>query len=173
MRCGTHSTSRSTSVVLPAPEGAETMNRRPLLNVLDLLAHLLELGFCRNDELRDAKAGLDCNEQQRAIAAAEPGAGVRRSEERLEFLFRLEDPEALDRAVAAKSRRTPDGKIPVIYRIDMKDPSIFFAAQSFPVHNKDVIYVSNAPLAEFQKFVAIASSLIYPILSIQNSLNNN
>ncbi|HEX5536832.1 MAG TPA: polysaccharide biosynthesis/export family protein, partial [Sphingobium sp.] len=101
------------------------------------------------------------------------GLQDQRADVRGAFLFRLEDPEALDRAVAAKSRRTPDGKIPVIYRINMKDPSIFFAAQSFPVHNKDVIYVSNAPLAEFQKFVAIASSLIYPILSIQNSLNNN
>lgn len=96
-----------------------------------------------------------------------------RADVRGAFLFRLEDPEALDPALVSDARRTPDGKIPVIYRINMKDPSIFFAAQSFPVNNKDVIYVSNAPLAEFQKFVAVASSLIYPLLSIQNTLENN
>src|SRR5689334_416798 len=59
-------------VVLPAPEGAETMNRRPRrrpgasvtraaggsdsLDTLDLLAHLLELRLGGDDQLRDAQA---------------------------------------------------------------------------------------------------------------------
>src|SRR5947207_12880814 len=57
-RCGVCSTSRSTSVVLPAPEGADTMNSRPrpLLGILDLLAHLLELRFGGDDELGNAQA---------------------------------------------------------------------------------------------------------------------
>src|SRR3954470_17596733 len=54
---GTCPTSRSTSVVLPAPEGAETMNSRPrepgLLGILNLLAHFLELGLGRDDDLGD------------------------------------------------------------------------------------------------------------------------
>ena len=70
------------------------------------------------------------------------------------------------------ARTTPDGMIPVIYRIDMKNPTTFFAAQSFPVRNKDVIYVSNAPLADFQKFVSVVSSLVYPILAINNAAKN-
>ena len=40
-------------------------------------------------ELRDAKPGLDCNEQQRAIAAAEPGAGVRRCKERRDLVVSM------------------------------------------------------------------------------------
>src|SRR4051812_22249789 len=49
-------TSRSTSVVLPVPDGADTMNRSPhaSLDILDLLAQLLELGLRRDDQLRDA-----------------------------------------------------------------------------------------------------------------------
>lgn len=101
------------------------------------------------------------------------GLQDQRADVRGAFLFRLEDPRALDPAVAAGARMTPDGKIPVIYRIDMKNPSIFFAAQSFPVHNKDVIYVSNAPLAEFQKFVNVVSSLVYPILAVNNAAKGN
>ena len=50
--------SASQSVVLPAPDGAETTNKMPLrvnclLKVLDLLADLLELGFAKNHALRD------------------------------------------------------------------------------------------------------------------------
>ncbi|MBP6110983.1 MAG: polysaccharide export protein [Sphingobium sp.] len=96
-----------------------------------------------------------------------------RADVRGAFLFRLENPAALDPALAASARTTPEGKIPVIYRIDMKNPATFFAAQSFPVRNKDVIYVSNAPLAEFQKFVNVVSSLVYPILAVNNAAKGN
>lgn len=96
-----------------------------------------------------------------------------RADVRGAFLFRLEDPRALDQALVSGARTTPDGKVPVIYRIDMKNPATFFAAQSFPVRNKDVIYVSNAPLADFQKFVGVVSSLVYPILAINNAAKGN
>ncbi|MFO1259569.1 MAG: polysaccharide biosynthesis/export family protein [Sphingomonadaceae bacterium] len=95
-----------------------------------------------------------------------------RADVRGAFLFRLEDPKALDPSLVSGARTTPDGMIPVIYRIDMKNPTTFFAAQSFPVRNKDVIYVSNAPLADFQKFVSVVSSLVYPILAINNAAKN-
>lgn len=85
------------------------------------------------------------------------------------FIFRLETPAALDPAVAAGARTTPDGKVPVIYRIDMKDPATFFIAQSLPIRDKDVLYVSNAPIADLQKFVNILSSMIFPAITIQNA----
>jgi polysaccharide export outer membrane protein len=88
------------------------------------------------------------------------------------FLFRLEDPLALDPATRAAARQTPDGKVPVIYRIDMSDPGTFFVAQGFPIRNRDVLYVSNAPLADFQKFVNIVSGLVFPIISIENAASN-
>lgn len=89
------------------------------------------------------------------------------------FLFRLEDMAALDVGDPASVKTTPDGKVPVIYRVDLKNPATFFVAQSFPIRNGDVLYVSNAPLADLQKFVNIVASLVYPVLSVQNSLNNN
>jgi polysaccharide export outer membrane protein len=86
------------------------------------------------------------------------------------FIFRLEDPTALDPAVAATARRTPDGRIPVIYRVDLSNPATFFVAQSFPIRNKDVLYVSNAPLADLQKFVSIVSSMAFSVIGISNSI---
>src|SRR3954471_22339310 len=49
-------TRRSTSVVLPVPDGAETMKSSPqaLLDILDLLAQLLELRLRRDDQFRHA-----------------------------------------------------------------------------------------------------------------------
>ena len=54
---------------------------------------------------------------------------------------------------------TPDGKVPVIYQIDLSDPASFFLAQSFSIENKDLLYVSNAPAAELQKFLNIVTSV--------------
>jgi polysaccharide export outer membrane protein len=83
------------------------------------------------------------------------------------FIFRFEDPTAVD--ASGSAARSADGKVPVIYRINMKDPATFFVAQSFPIQNKDVIYVSNASSAEFQKFLNIILSATYPILNIYNA----
>jgi polysaccharide export outer membrane protein len=37
--------------------------------------------------------------------------------------------------------------------------------QSFPMSNKDVLFVSNAPAAELQKFLNLVFSIAYPVLS--------
>ena len=51
---GTRVTRRSTSVVLPVPDGAETMKSSPRsLDILDLLAHLFELGLRGDHDLAD------------------------------------------------------------------------------------------------------------------------
>ena len=54
----------------------------------------------------------------------------------------------------------------MVYPSDLKDPASFFIAQSFPMDNKDVIYVSNAPGADLQKFLNIVVSVIYPIVNV-------
>ncbi|WP_343228565.1 polysaccharide biosynthesis/export family protein [Sphingomonas colocasiae] len=86
------------------------------------------------------------------------------------FIFRLENPEALDPAIRATARLTPDGKVPVIYRINMKNPETFFIAQSFPIRDKDVLYVSNAPLADIQKFVNVIYSTLLPVATTATAM---
>ena len=86
------------------------------------------------------------------------------------FIFRLEDPAAFDPEVRPTLRTTPAGKVPVIYRVDLKNPGSFFIAQDFPIRNHDIVYVSNAPGADLQKFVSIVSSMAFSIVGIRNSL---
>jgi polysaccharide export outer membrane protein len=89
------------------------------------------------------------------------------------FLFRLEDPAKLGAQLPANARLTPDGKLPVIYRLDLKDPGGFFVAQSFPMRNKDVLYVSNAPLADVQKFMNMVSSAAFSAIGVANAVDSN
>ena len=92
------------------------------------------------------------------------------------FIFRMEraslpEAHAIDGATSGQS--VVKGYTPIIYRVDLSSPSTFFLAQQFLVQDKDVIYVSNAPLADLQKFVGIVSSVILPIASAQVLLKNN
>lgn len=82
------------------------------------------------------------------------------------FIFRFEDPAML--GAAGTGPTTSDGKVPVVYRIDLKDPATFFMAQEFPMRNKDVMYVSNAPAAELQKFLNLVSGVLVPALTIRS-----
>lgn len=79
------------------------------------------------------------------------------------FVFRFEDPSALGTVADADTLLTPEGKIPVIYKVDLKNPATFFVAQGFPIRDKDVMYVSNAPAAELQKFLSLIGSVIAPV----------
>lgn len=86
------------------------------------------------------------------------------------FVFRLEDPSRLDPALVANARLLPDGKLPVIYRIDLSDPRGIFLAQSFQMRNRDVLYVSNAPGVDLQKFVSILSQISFSLIGVTNAV---
>lgn len=84
------------------------------------------------------------------------------------FVFRFEQSDALPwprQPVVA----TPEGKVPVIYWVDLKDPGSFFVMQSFAMNNKDLLYVSDAPVAELQKFTNIVFSIVYPIFNAKQA----
>ena len=89
-----------------------------------------------------------------------------RADARAVFIFRFEDRKALKWQTPPKT--TADGKVPVIYQVNLKDPASFFVAQSFPVMDKDMLYVSTAPATELQKFLNIVASPIVIIDRLQN-----
>jgi len=98
------------------------------------------------------------------------GMDDNRADARGVFVFRFENPKALSDGIDIKSR-TPEGKIPVVYRLDLKNPSSFLVAQDFPMRDKDLVYVSNAPAAELQKFLNMLTSSIYSASSLVNLSN--
>jgi len=116
----------------------------------------------RNEELPLEAQGIMLSQ---ALARA-GGLQDTRADARGVFVFRLEEAAALE--WPGKVVTTPDGKVPVIYQLDLKDPASFFVAQSFPVQHRDVLYVSNAPAAELQKFLSIVTSIAAPVLGVIN-----
>lgn len=64
--------------------------------------------------------------------------------------------------------------IPVIYNLDLRNPSGFFLAQSFEMRNKDVIYSSNAASVETTKFLVYLRTIMAtandPIVYATNGL---
>ena len=121
----------------------------------------------KNEEMNFEAQGISLAQ---ALARA-GGLEDNRADARGVFIFRFESPTAMD--LAGKTvKMTPEGKIPVIYRLNLKDPATFFVAQSFPIQNKDVMYVSNAPAAELQKFLNIIVSAIYPIANVASAANS-
>ena len=114
----------------------------------------------KNDEINFVAQGISLTQ---AMARA-GGMQDQRADVKGVFVFRFEEPEALKLGQAPKASDA-DGKIPVVYRLDMSDPSAFFVAQNFMVKNKDVIYVANASSVEFNKFLNIMVSVIYPLVN--------
>ena len=83
------------------------------------------------------------------------------------FVFRFEDRQALpgeDKIKVTDSQ----GRVPTIYRLDMSSPASFLLAQGFLMKNKDVVYVANASSVEFNKFLNIMISVVYPIVNAGN-----
>lgn len=84
------------------------------------------------------------------------------------FIFRWEPPAS---GVAPSGPVDAQGRVPVIYRVNMRDPATFFLAQNFAMRNGDVVYVATAPIAEFQQFVNVVASTVLPLVAVRNSVN--
>ncbi|HEX5686739.1 MAG TPA: polysaccharide biosynthesis/export family protein [Ideonella sp.] len=91
-----------------------------------------------------------------------------RSDPRGVFIFRFEPKAALEWP-QQPAATTPEGMVPVVYRLDLSDPRSFFAMQSFTMHHRDLVYVSNAPAAELQKFLNMVFSAVYPVVNLVNA----
>ena len=83
------------------------------------------------------------------------------------FVFRYEY-EPVYRQVIGDSRfndllakgmmANKDGRYPIVYRIDMTDPESYIVTQSFPIRNRDVLYVSHHPSTDFTKFMTLIAA---------------
>lgn len=82
------------------------------------------------------------------------------------FLFRMVPPDALP--WPQKPTTLIDGKVPTIFQFNLRDPATFFVAQTFPVENKDLIYVSDAPATDLQKVLNVVGSIVYPFQTLQS-----
>jgi polysaccharide biosynthesis/export protein len=116
----------------------------------------------KNEEVNFETQGISL-----AQALARSGGLIdSRSNARGVFIFRFE-PKAALTWPHNPVMTTAEGMVPVAFRIDLSDPASFFAIQSFPIENRDILYVSNAPITEVQKFLNVLFSVAYPILAVK------
>jgi polysaccharide biosynthesis/export protein len=116
----------------------------------------------KNEEINFEAQGISLAQALARSAGLNDG----RADPQAIFIFRFEPRDALtwpSQPVMA----TPEGKVAVIYRLDLRDPRSLFVSQSFPIQNRDVLYVANAPAAELQKFLNLVFSVVYPIMTFQ------
>ncbi len=78
------------------------------------------------------------------------------------FVFRFE-PESVVRALDPNSTIAgPHQLTPVVYRLNLRDAASLFLAQSFRVQNRDLLYVSTAPITDAQKVMEVVALITGP-----------
>jgi polysaccharide biosynthesis/export protein len=99
-----------------------------------------------------------------ALAAA-GGLADARSDPAGVFLFRWEPAAIVEGYKAPDLATGPNGKTPVVYRLDLSDAHSYFLADRFPLEDKDIVFVANAQLTQLQKFFQLVSTLTGPVLT--------
>ena len=80
------------------------------------------------------------------------------------FIFRYE-PAAVVRRLRPNSPLLASPQVPVVYRVNLRDPQGLFLTQSFRMRNRDLVYVSSAPFAEVGKVLSVFSTVAAPVAS--------
>lgn len=105
-------------------------------------------------------------------AALAGGGNLSTADPKGYFIFRYEN-ESVYRHVVGDDRfrdllakgMTSDGqgRYPVIYRLDLAQTQSFIVAQSFPIRNRDVVYLSRHPATDFSRFVGMITGTLAPV----------
>jgi polysaccharide export outer membrane protein len=74
------------------------------------------------------------------------------------FVFRRQ-PAELTRRLMPQPAGPGADLTQVVYRVDLRDPAAFFVMSGFDIAPRDIVYVSNAPLAELGKFASILAGI--------------
>lgn len=96
-----------------------------------------------------------------------------RSDPRGVFVFRHIPFTELDYSQQSHWREKGYGEgmdVPTVYQVNLLEPQSMFLLQRFPIQDKDIVYVSNAPLSEFQKFLRMIFSITSPITGTANTI---
>jgi polysaccharide export outer membrane protein len=80
------------------------------------------------------------------------------------FLYRFEQSAVLRRIKPGSALANQSGLVPVVYRVNLRDPMGMFVAQGLRMQRGDILYVSNAPLTDVQKAFSIFQSLSSPVV---------
>ena len=89
------------------------------------------------------------------------------------FVIRYERPSVARALPDLQLNQVPTAPIPVAYHLKLLDPNAMFLASRFGMRDKDILYVSNAPLSDVQKVLTLINLLVTPVVTgatINNSV---
>ena len=88
------------------------------------------------------------------------------------FLYRGE-PRSVAELLGVNCARFSGPVVPIIYNLNLRDPSGYFLATQFDMHNKDVVFASDAAAVEGTKFLTyirlISATVNDPIVTAINA----
>lgn len=98
------------------------------------------------------------------------GLDDNRADARGVFIFRQESANILtpEQRTALPMQLQYASEVPVIYRLNLKEPINYIVAQNFAIKDKDLIYVSNAPGVEFRKFISLVAQGMYIVNTVDD-----
>jgi polysaccharide export outer membrane protein len=78
------------------------------------------------------------------------------------FIFRYEHPSIARELMPDAQLGVRGREIPIVYRLDLRNPNSLFVEQKFRMASHDLVYVSNAPLVDAEKVIGIFNSVLSP-----------
>lgn len=85
-----------------------------------------------------------------------------RSDPRGVFVLRYEPVDLVRHYPTIPQHLLMNSVVPVAYRIDMRDATALFRARRFQIRDKDILYVSHAPITEVEKVLRLFQTLTAP-----------
>jgi polysaccharide export outer membrane protein len=87
------------------------------------------------------------------------------------FLLRFEPAPLVTELTNSEQNHFTRELVPVVYRLNLRDATSYFLARTIPMHNRDILYVANAPLNEIEKVLTAIGRLTQPVISGVNVYN--
>lgn len=117
--------------------------------------------------------GADAISVQQAIAKA-GGLIDSRADPAGVFVLRFEPAEVARQLVPDSPLLEGEAYVPIVYRLNMRDPQAVFLASSMQMRDRDVLYVSNAALSDLSKVTQLFTTVAAPVatgVGIANAVN--
>jgi polysaccharide export outer membrane protein len=78
------------------------------------------------------------------------------------FLLRFEPTALVAQLSPGRALPSQGNLVPVVYRVNLRNANSFFLARSFPMHDKDMLYVANSASDPVQKALGLFGTVVAP-----------
>jgi len=85
------------------------------------------------------------------------------------YVFRFERPDVVRKLRPGWVKTSPGALVPTVYRLDMRAASGYFLAQSFQLHDHDLVFAANAAGTQVAKVLQLVNAPLTTVTSLVSS----